>query len=318
MGIVYKALDTRPNRPVALKVLPPDRVSDRERKRRFAKEARAASALNHPNIVTIYDIDQADGVDFVAMEHVARKSLDELIPRSGMRIGQALKIVIQMAEGLSRAHATGIIHRNLKPSNIMVTGDGLVKILDFGLAKLTERSADQEVEPRKSWSAETEKATITGTAAYMSPEQAEGRVVDARSDIFAFGSVLYEMVTGRRAFQRDSFASTLAAVGKEDPKAPLQVSSDVPPGIERVIQHCLRKDPARRWQHIEDVKVELEDLKAERDSQPGSGARAVVRTRRWWLWAGIVCVVLVNATAGLWVVSKRQLQTSEAPLSISH
>jgi len=165
MGIVYKAFDTRLSRPVALKVLPPDRISDPERNRRFVKEARAASALNHPNIVTIHDIDQVDGVDFIAMEYVAGKSLDELIPRSGMRLSQAHKIAIQVAEGLSRAHTAGIIHRDLKPSNIMVTDDGLVKILDFGLAKLTEWQSPsaQEAGQTASLSAETERGTIAGT-----------------------------------------------------------------------------------------------------------------------------------------------------------
>jgi len=302
MGVVYKALDTRLNRPVALKVLPSDRVSDPERKRRFVKEARATSALNHPNIITIYDIDQTESVDFIAMEYVAGKSLDELIPRSGMQLGQALKVAIQIAEGLSRAHTAGIIHRDLKPSNIMVTGDGLVKILDFGLAKLTERQSPSGPEAGQptSISAETEKGTIAGTAAYMSPEQAEGRPIDARSDIFAFGSVLYEMVTGRRAFQGDSHISTVAAVLKEEPRPPSQLASDIPPGLERAIQRCLRKDTARRWQHIEDVKVELEELKAESDSQSDSAGHPVIQRHRRWLWAALIGIALVAAGVWLW------------------
>ncbi len=302
MGIVYKAIDTRLNRPAALKILPPERISDPERKHRFAKEARAASALNHPNIVTIYDIDQADGLDFIAMEYVAGKSLDELIPRSGLRTGQALKIGIQIAEGLSRAHTIGIIHRDLKPSNIMVTDEGVVKILDFGLAKLTERQrlSAQEAGQPASLSAETEKGIIAGTAAYMSPEQAEGGPIDARSDVFAFGSVLYEMVTGRRAFHGDSQLSTIAAVLKEEPKPPSQLAPDIPAALEKVIRRCLRKDPARRWQHMDDIKIELEELKEESDSNQVSAGHPLAKRNRRWEWAAAIGIVLVAAGTWIW------------------
>jgi eukaryotic-like serine/threonine-protein kinase len=302
MGIVYKALDTRLNRPVVLKVLPPDTVSDPERKRRFAKEARAASALNHPNIVTIYDIGEAEGVEFIAMEYVAGKSLDQLIPSSGMRITQAIKIGIQVADGLGRAHAAGIIHRDLKPSNIMVTGDGLAKILDFGLAKLTEPESTPRREPGQldGTLSKTEDGMIAGTAPYMSPEQAEGLSVDARGDVFAFGSVLYEMVTGRRAFQGHSLASTLAAVLKEDPKPPSQLVSGIPPGLERGIQRCLRKDVRRRWQHIGDVRVELEDLLEESESQSRPTSHTAAQVRRRWLSVACIGVVLIAAALYLW------------------
>jgi serine/threonine protein kinase len=199
MGVVYRAEDIHLKRPIALKLLPAEKMVDPQLRRRFIQEARAASALNHPNIITIHDIDQADGIDFIAMEYVAGKSLCELIPSAGMPISQALKISIQLADGLSRAHAAGIVHRDLKPSNIMVSNDSVVKILDFGLAKLLKRREPSG--KRDGESGETAKGTVAGTVAYMSPEQATGGPIDTRSDIFAFGAVLYELVTGRRAFQ---------------------------------------------------------------------------------------------------------------------
>ena len=217
MGIVYKARDTRLDRFVALKVLPPGKVTDPDRKRRFIQEARAASALNHPNIITIHDIDQSDGIDFIAMEYVSGKTLDELIPRKGMQLSLALKYAVQIANGLARAHNAGIIHRDLKPSNVMVDEHGLVKVLDFGLAKLTELSGPEA----ETISARTAAGTILGTAAYMSPEQAEGNPIDARSDIFSFGAVFYELLSGRKPFTRDSTVGTLAAIIRDEP-APLE------------------------------------------------------------------------------------------------
>src|SRR5215475_11780490 len=205
MGVVYKARDIHLDRFVAIKVLPAERVADPDRKRRFIQEAKAASALNHPNIVTIHDIDQAEGIDFIAMECIPGKPLDDLVPRKGLQLKTALKYSVQIAEALTTAHAAGIVHRDLKPGNVMVTESGLVKVLDFGLAKLTEDTAISGLDDEKTLEVakrpKTEDGMIMGTASYMSPEQAEGRPVDARSDIFSLGSVLYEMVTGRKAFQ---------------------------------------------------------------------------------------------------------------------
>src|SRR5712691_2999521 len=187
MGVVYKERDTHLDRFVAIKVLPPEKVTDPERRRRFTQEAKAASALNHPNIITIHDIDEADGVYFISMEFVAGKTLDSLIPRHGLRISEVLKYAIQIADALARAQAAGIIHRDLKPGNIMVTEQGLVKVLDFGLAKLTETAPRDENDATRTFKQPaTEEGTIVGTVAYMSPEQAEGKMVDARSDIFSF------------------------------------------------------------------------------------------------------------------------------------
>jgi serine/threonine protein kinase len=231
MGEVYRARHSRLKREVAIKVLPANFAGDPERIARFEREARAASALNHPNIVQIYDIADADGVPFIAMEYVAGKTLGELIGRRRLRLNEALKYAVQMADALATAHSVRIIHRDLKPSNIMVTENGLVKVLDFGLAKLTETATGgfgETVTTKVSEGTGTEEGTIVGTTAYMSPEQAEGKKVDARSDIFSFGSVLYEMVTGRRAFHGDSKLSTLSAILKEDPKPVSSITPDVP------------------------------------------------------------------------------------------
>ena len=265
MGEVYKAKDTRLNRIVAIKVLPEDKVSEPERKRRFIQEAQAASALNHPNIITIHDISNEQGTDFIVMEYVQGKTLDALIPRKGMRLNETLKLAIQIADALSKAHSAGIVHRDLKPTNVMVTESGLVKVLDFGLAKLIEQPIAIDLATTRTVP-ETDEGVILGTVSYMSPEQAEGKRVDSRSDIFSFGSVLYEMVTGRKAFHGETKLSTLTSILREEPKRASEIVEGFPRDADRIISHCLRKEPSRRFQHMDDVKVELEELKEESDS----------------------------------------------------
>ena len=226
MGVVYKARDTHLDRFVAIKMLPPEKVADAERKRRFVQEAKSASALNHPNIITIHDIASDNGLDFIAMEYVPGKALNQLIARKGLPLVEALRYAVQIADALATAHAAGIIHRDLKPGNVMVSGApercGLVKVLDFGLAKLADKGNSSDREFTASMHQDDTPASgegsIVGTVSYMSPEQAEGKKVDARSDIFSFGALLYEMVTGRRAFQGDSRLSTLSAILREEPK----------------------------------------------------------------------------------------------------
>ena len=295
MGVVYKARDSRLKRFVALKVLPPEKVADQERKHRFVQEARSASALNHPNIVTVHDIDQADGIDFIAMEFVEGKTLDELIGRKGLKLNEALKYAIQIADALAKAHAAGIVHRDLKPGNVMVTAEGRVKVLDFGLAKLTEATSVSQVGTTQTEQPTTESGLIVGTASYMSPEQAEGKKVDARSDIFSFGSVLYEMLTGRRAFRRDSPALTLAAILHLEPPP---LPAEIPQELERVVARCLRKDPSRRYQHMDDIKIALEELKEESDSAKLSAAVAPPTGPYRWPWvAGLTVLVVLAALA---------------------
>jgi eukaryotic-like serine/threonine-protein kinase len=296
MGIVYKARDSHLKRFVALKVLPPGKVTDPERKRLFVQEARAVSALNHPNIVTVYDIDQTEGVDFIAMEYVEGRTLGALIGRKGLKLGEALKYSVQIADALAKAHAAGIVHRDLKPANVMVTGEGRVKVLDFGLAKLTEPAPVHSDDSTLTAQPSTETGLIVGTAGYMSPEQAEGKRVDARSDVFSFGSVLYEMLTGRRAFRQDSPTLTLAAILHLEPPP---LPAGMPAELERVVARCLRKDPARRFQHIDDVKIALEELKEESDSGKLAAAQVPSRQRnRRFLRPGLAAAAVLVLAAG--------------------
>ena len=254
MGVVYKARDSHLDRFVALKVLPPEKVSDAERKRRFVREAKAASALNHPNIITVYDIDQDCGTAFIAMECVAGQTLGQLIAQ-GLSMKEVVKYAVQIADALAATHAIGIVHRDLKPANVMVTETGLVKVLDFGLAKLTEAAIGPEDATRTERQF-TELGAVVGTAAYMSPEQAEGRLVDARSDLFSFGTVLYEMLSRRRAFAGLSHMVVLAAVLHDEP-APL--GGDVPFRLEQVVKRCLRKKPEERYRSAGELKQALEE-----------------------------------------------------------
>ena len=307
MGAVWRARDIRLDRFIALKTLPAEKLADEDRRRRFVQEAKAASALNHPNIVHIYDIADADSVPFIAMEYVAGKTLDQLIGRRGLRLNETLKYAIQIADALARAHSAGIVHRDLKPSNVMVDEHGLVKVLDFGLAKLTETATGELGETATVTGPEdpnTEEGTIVGTVAYMSPEQAEGKKVDARSDIFSFGSLLYEMVTGRSAFHGDSKLSTLSAILKEDPKPVSSVTPDVPRDLEKIISHCLRKDADRRFQHMADVKTLLDELKEESDSGKltgvARGATTGQKFRLRWSLAGTAVVLLAGVGVVFW------------------
>ena len=268
MGDIYKAQDSRLNRVVAVKVLAHGGGEDSERRRRFIQEAQAASGLNHPNIIVIHDILSEPDADFMVMEYVSGKTLLDLIPKGGLRVPQALQLAMQMADALSVAHAAGIVHRDLKPANVMVTDSGLVKILDFGLAKLTENAQFGYDDKTRTIAAAplTVEGSIVGTVSYMSPEQAQGHKVDARSDIFSFGVVLYEMVTGARAFQGDNALSTLSAILRDEARPVTEIAPDAPPQVEQLIERCLRKNPDDRWQSIEDVRAALSALKHESDS----------------------------------------------------
>jgi eukaryotic-like serine/threonine-protein kinase len=306
MGEVYRARDPRLGREVAIKVLPPERLADEGRRRRFEQEAQAASALNHPHIVTIHGIDASDGIDFIVMEYVPGQTLDGLIPKSGMRLGEALRLSIPIADALAAAHARGIVHRDLKPANVIVTRDGVVKVLDFGLAKLVDDDNDDTGETKATESGVeplTRPGAITGTAGYMSPEQATGGRVDARSDIFSFGAVLYEMVTGRRAFAGRTVSETLTAVVRDQPRALRELVPGIPEALERLVLRCLRKEPERRFHHMVDVKVELQEVKEESDSQASTAGRAVAKSRSWRsrvMWATSGTLILAAASLSLW------------------
>jgi eukaryotic-like serine/threonine-protein kinase len=327
MGVVYKAVDSRLGRTAAIKILSAGALNA-EHERRFIQEAKAASSLNHPNIVTIYDIDtqEIDGkrIPYIAMEYVAGDTLDHLIGRKGLRIRDALKYAAQIADALAAAHAAGIVHRDLKPSNVIVSPQGVVKILDFGLAKLTEPAgADAYAETMHGeGSPLTEEGTILGTVAYMSPEQADGKRVDTRSDVFSFGSVLYEMTTGQRAFAGGSKLSSLSAVLYRDPLPASQTVADVPPELDRIISRCLKKDPDRRWQTMADLKVALDELREELDSSnfaltapstgPSAGSRNMARTRTW---AGLGMLAGILLGLGLRISYERRYSPPSEPPS---
>jgi len=316
MGEVYRARDTRLGRDVAIKVLPADRLADESRRRRFAQEARAASALNHPNIVTIHEIESADGADFMVMEYVPGKTLDALM-RPRMRLSEVLRVAIPIADALARAHAAGIVHRDLKPANVVVTPEGVVKVLDFGLAKLiamAEASDEQDMLTEET----SERflsgpGTIAGTPGYMSPEQAAGGKVDARSDIFAFGSLLYEMVTGRRAFSGGSRSETLGAVLHVQPQAPTEIVADLPQDLAKLILRCLRKEPEKRFQHMADVKVELEEIQEGWISSATAGGPSVRVRRRGRAWMAAAVALAAAAGVGSWLFQRSRRPTPPAP-----
>ncbi len=274
MGEVYEARDTRLHRSVAVKVLPAQLAADSDRLARFAHEARTASALNHPNIVTIHEIGEWEGTPYLVMERVDGETLRRLLAKGPIESRRLLDLATQIAEGLAKAHAAGIVHRDLKPENVMVTVDGFVKILDFGLAKLRGGPAGdlsrEETLPR------TVEGTIVGTVGYMSPEQAAGRPVDIRSDQFAFGSMLYEMIGGRRAFSRASAAQTLAAIIEDEPEPLERLSPSFPAQVRRILARCLAKDPAKRYTSTSDLAHELRTVRDQMSSFSGAEAAPTI------------------------------------------
>lgn len=274
MGEVYKVEDLRLDRIVVLKFLPKELDKDRESLERFRREAKASSALNHPNICTVYDFGEDAGRAFIAMEYLEGETLSARIKKGPRPLDEALKIAIAVAGALSAAHRKGVVHRDLKPGNIMITDTG-AKLLDFGLAKYELPVVATE----ETITILTGEAKVVGTLPYMSPEQLQGREVDARGDIFAFGAVLYEMLTGRRAFERQSNSETIAAVEREEPRPLHELVKDVPDDLERIIRRCLRKDPERRYASVSEIEQELEDCSALL-SEPASGINLRVLFRQ--------------------------------------
>jgi TolB-like protein/tRNA A-37 threonylcarbamoyl transferase component Bud32 len=256
MGVVFKARDTRLNRNVVIKALHPDKARDADPRRRFFQEAQAASALNHPNIVTVYDIGSENGVDFIVMEYVNGSPMDVLLQEGPLKPEVVIHYGAQIADALSAAHAAGIVHRDLKPGNIVISSSGFVKLLDFGLAKVTDTSPVPAGFERAS--PVTADGCIVGTAAYMAPEQALGKPVDSRTDLFSLGAVLYEMLTGRRAFEGDSAISTLTAVLRDDPADICILNREVPQALADVVYRCLRKQTSERYSTAADLKADLE------------------------------------------------------------
>jgi Tol biopolymer transport system component/predicted Ser/Thr protein kinase len=305
MGVVYKARDTRLGRFVAIKALNAKTALDPEHRLRFVQEAKAASALNHRGIVAVHDITSEGGADFIIMEYVQGHTLDQLIRRGGLKLTVALDYAVQIADALAKAHAAGIVHRDIKPSNVIVTDDDVVKVLDFGLAKLAtggESAIDAGASTHTADLAGTPptgQRQLLGTVAYMSPEQASGRRVDARSDIFSFGSLLYEMVTGVRAFDSDSSATTLAAVIAREPRPPSALSKNVPRDLERIILRCLKKELGRRVQAMADVAVELEEIRTESAAVPAAAA-ATRNPGAWWPRRALVALAIATTGTAAW------------------
>jgi serine/threonine protein kinase len=304
MGEIHKAQDSHLNRFVAIKLLTESRAADPAGRRRFIQEAQAASSLNHPNIITIYDVISDGGVDCIVMEYVGGKTLIELIPSGGLSIPQVLMYGVQIAGALSAAHAASIVHRDLKPGNIMITTSGLVKVLDFGLAKIVDNGSVAQFENTVALAgpALTVEGSILGTLGYMSPEQVQGKKVDTRSDIFSFGAVLYEMITGRRAFEGDSPIATMTAILRDEVAPIATLVTGVPAQLEQIVTRCLRKDPAARWQSMEQVEAELRVLKQQSDS--GVLYKLVIpqarRSSSKTLAIGAAAVFLTVAAAGGW------------------
>jgi serine/threonine protein kinase len=268
MGEIYKGQDSRLNRLVAVKILAPGLSTDPERKRRFFQEAQAASALNHPNIITLYDIVSEGDLQCIVMEYISGKTLRDMTPAGGLAPAQALQYAVQIASALTAAHAAGLIHRDLKPSNIMVTTSGLIKVLDFGLAKWVDSGMSGQTGDQSTVeTALTREGSIIGTVSYMSPEQAEGKRVDARSDIFSFGSVMYEMLTGKRAFEGRSGISTLSSILRDDVKPLNEAAPDVPPLLEQIVLRCLPKEPSARWQSMKEIETALIALQRQLDPE---------------------------------------------------
>jgi hypothetical protein len=318
MGEVYRARDPRLGRDVAIKVLPAVVASDADRLRRFEREARAASALNHPAIVTIYEIGQMDGVAYMAMELVDGSTLREMLADGPLPIRRLVSISAQLAEGLAKAHAAGIVHRDLKPENVMVTKDGFVKILDFGLAKVVSPDPGVAGETAAATvSAATEPGVVMGTVGYMSPEQARGGALDFRSDQFSLGSVLYEMATARRAFVGDSRPEVLAAIIREEPESLATASPKIPAPIRWVIERCLAKNPGERYASTEDLARDLRGAEAH-FSELASGASGPTVSARPASRVRAMTIALVLAAAalgalGAWVAARRSSNPAAVP-----
>jgi Tol biopolymer transport system component len=315
MGEVYRARDSKLGREIAVKVLPGDVASDSMRRQRFEQEARSASALNHPNILTIHDIAEADGTLYIAMELVDGKTLRELIASGDpMPTRKLLDVAVQTAEGLSKAHAAGIVHRDLKPENLMVSKDGYVKILDFGLAKLTETFSEQASVLPTAVAAPTQPGTVMGTAGYMSPEQASGQQVDFRSDQFSFGAILYEMATGHRPFQRKTGAETLAAIIRDEPEPLSRAAPKAPAPVRWIIERLLAKDPEERYASTRDLARDLKSVRDHLTETSVSGAVEAAEPakarRRGWLLPSLVSLLI---GAGLALFAAKSLDLFGPP-----
>ena len=315
MGEVYAAEDTKLHRMVAVKILPAATAGDPERLARFRREAQAIAALNHPHVVTIYSVEESGGTHFLTMELVEGKTLAELVPPQGLSLKEFLKIAVPLTDAVSSAHAQGVVHRDLKPSNVMVSTAGRVKVLDFGLAKLRLETLGGVTQSAVSTDRLTAPHHVFGTPAYMSPEQAEGREVDHRTDIFSVGILLYEMATGRRPFTGESPMTVISSIIKDTPPLVTELRPDLPADLDRILRRCLAKEPARRFQTALDLKTELEDLPL---TASASGAPAAAprrgRVAAQLIAVGVAAVTITALVIGWKTFSRRQ----SSAVSVAH
>jgi len=302
MGEVYRAHDTRLLRDVALKVLHQSFTADPDRLRRFEQEARAIAALSHPNIVSVFDVGVADKVHYIVTELIEGETLRQRIPPQGMPTRKAVELAVQLANGLAAAHDQGIAHRDLKPENILITKDGRLKILDFGLAKLRRSHAQTETVDGMT-AAETNAGMVLGTVGYMSPEQVRGEPADQLSDIFSFGSILYEMISGQRAFKRNTGAETMTAILHEEPQELSSRIGVIAPALERIVRHCMEKQPKQRFQSARDIAFDLESVSAISGATSVNATRATAKSSAQWIRPAILAAAALAAglILGLWL-----------------
>src|SRR5215510_1363950 len=321
MGEVYLAEDTKLSRKVALKLLPAEFTRDAGRVRRFEQEARAASALNHPNILTVFEIGETNEARYIVTEFIDGQTLRERMKGGRLSTSAALDIAAQIAAALAAAHGAGIVHRDIKPENVMLQRDGIVKVLDFGLAKLADRPAAVDSEGSTIEKVSTDQGTVMGTVGYMSPEQARGQEADHRADIFSFGVILYEMLSGRRAFSGDSAVEVMNAILKEEPPEFSETNTKVSPQLEKIVRRCLEKQPERRFQSASDLGFALESLSSPSGprldtataSSAAPGSRGILQrlgqTRLAWIVAGAFLLGMLGLA---WAYFTRQPVTNDA------
>jgi len=309
MGEVYRARDSRLHRDVAIKVLPASFASDPDRLNRFAQESRATAALNHPNILSIFDIGSDNGKPYVVSELLHGETLRERLRSGALSYRKAIECAKHIADGLAAAHEKGIVHRDLKPENVFITEDGRVKILDFGLAKLTRPEADSSGDA-PTQQVETDAGTVMGAIGYMSPEQVRGKPADARSDIFSLGAILYEMLSGKRAFHGDSPVDTMSAILKKDPPDLSETNRNVAPALERIVRHCLEKNAAERFQSARDVAFNLEAL-TDVSAASRTAIKALPESANYrWLWPALAAVLVLASWIAIYRYARRGAATA--------
>ena len=316
MGEVYRARDPQLGRDVAIKVLPASLSRDPDRLRRFEQEARAAAALNHPNILVVYQFGNYEGAPYLVSEFLEGSTLRDQLMRGALPVRKAVDYGRQIAAGLAAAHEKGIVHRDLKPDNLFITKDGRVKILDFGLAKLiAEPHASDPGSPTLTGG--TEPGLVLGTAGYMSPEQVRGEATDNRTDLFALGAILYELLTGKRAFHKPTSAETMAAILNEDPPSTSQIAPTTPPALQKVVQRCLEKTPGQRFHSASDLAFALEALSDSGSSATGAFVAQKTQAKVWWI-AEVVVVLLVIVSIALWLARAPAVPVIESVVQLTN